>query len=37
MLPMALRSAIEMAFVGPLISWRDESRSAPTVVMTIAV
>ena len=34
---MALRSAIEIAFVGPLMSWRDESSSAPTAVMTIAV
>ena len=30
-------SAIEIALVGPLISWRDESNSAPTAVITIAV
>ena len=26
-----------MALVGPLMSWRDESKSAPTAVITIAV
>ena len=35
--PMALSSAIEIALVGPLMSWRDESNSAPTAVITIAV
>ncbi len=35
--PIALSSAIEIALVGPLMSWRDESNSAPTAVMTIAV
>ena len=35
--PIALSSAIEMALVGPLMSWRDESSSAPIAVITIAV
>ena len=35
--PTTLKRAIEMALVGPLISWRDESNSAPIAVMTIAV
>ena len=35
--PIALSSAIEIALVGPLMSWRDESKSAPTAVITIAV
>jgi len=34
---ITLSTAIEMALVGPLISWRDESKTAPTAVMTIAV
>jgi hypothetical protein len=34
---MALSSAIEIALVGPLMSWREESSSAPTAVATIAV
>ena len=33
----ALNTAIEMALVGPLMSCRDESNSAPTPVMTMAV
>ena len=37
MLPTALRRAIEMALVGPLMSWREESSSAPTAVITMAV
>ncbi len=32
-----LRTAIEIALVGPLMSCRDESNSAPTAVMMIAV
>ena len=32
-----LSTAIEMALVGPLISWREESKSAPIAVITIAV
>jgi hypothetical protein len=35
--PMALSRAIEIALVGPLMSCRDESNSAPIAVMTIAV
>ncbi len=35
--PMALSKAIEIALVGPLMSWREESRTAPTAVITIAV
>ncbi len=34
---IALSNAIEMALVGPLISWREESKTAPTAVITIAV
>ena len=34
---MALNIAIEMAFVGPLMSCREESNKAPTAVMTMAV
>jgi hypothetical protein len=35
--PTAPSSAIEIALVGPLMSWRDESKSAPIAVITIAV
>ena len=35
--PEALSTAIEMAFVGPLMSCFDESSSAPTAVITMAV
>ena len=35
--PMALSRAIEIALVGPLMSWREESRTAPIVVITTAV
>jgi hypothetical protein len=34
---VALRNAIEIAFVGPLMSCFDESKSAPTAVITTAV
>ena len=34
---ITLSTAIEIALVGPLMSWRDESKSAPTAVITIAV
>jgi hypothetical protein len=34
---MTLRTAIEIALVGPLMSCLDESNSAPTAVMMIAV
>ena len=33
----AERTAIEIALVGPLMSCRDESKTAPTAVITIAV
>ena len=33
----ALSTAIEIALVGPLMSCRDESKIAPTAVMTMAV
>src|SRR5689334_4332143 len=35
--PTAEKSAIEMALVGPLTSCRDDAKSAPTIVITIAV
>ncbi len=34
---MALSTAIEIALVGPLMSCREESKTAPTAVITIAV
>ena len=34
---ITLSTAIEIALVGPLMSCRDESKSAPTAVITIAV
>ena len=34
---MTLRTAIEIALVGPLMSCLDEAKSAPTAVMMIAV
>src|SRR5437879_479966 len=37
MIAKALKRAMEMALVGPLINWRDESSRAPTAVMTTAV
>ncbi len=33
----ALKSAMEMALVGPLMSCREESKRAPTAVITMAV
>ena len=35
--PMAESSAIEIALVGPLMSCREESSTAPTAVITMAV